>query len=110
MIETAFLKLYKPKKFKFSKKVKTILIEDLLSKITTITQYALYEEFLSFIKNSSNEGKKDKNDYLYKLFINYFKSNYIEKFFRNYPVLLRLLSTIVSQWLDSNNIFLKRLT
>ena len=50
LIETAFLKLYKPKKFKFSKKVKNILLEDLLSKITTITQYALYEEFLSFVK------------------------------------------------------------
>ena len=109
LIETAFLKLYKPKKFKFSKKVKTILLEDLLSKITTITQYALYEEFLSFIKISSNENKKNKNNYFYKLFTDYFRSNYIEKFFRKYPVLLRLLSTIVSQWLDSNNIFLKRL-
>ena len=109
LIETAFLKLYKPKKFKFSKKVKNILLEDLLSKITTITQYALYEEFLSFVKISSNESKKNKDNYLYKLFTDHFRSNHIEKFFRKYPVLLRLLSTIVSQWLDSNNIFLKRL-
>lgn len=51
LIETAFLKLYKPKNFRFSKTVKNILLEDLLSKITTITQYALYEEFFILYKN-----------------------------------------------------------
>jgi type 2 lantibiotic biosynthesis protein LanM len=90
-----------------SENAKKNLIDNLLSQLSTISQKLLYDYFLIYKKNKCKDTTNDKK-FFYNTFVNYFKESKVEEVFLEYPILLRIISSITNQWITSNKLFLKR--
>ncbi len=92
------------------------LAQALLSQITELCAHAIYERFLAFRQKvtKSHEPRNiysasGKNTSHYNLFINEMRNQGFRELLEATPVLLRLISTLARQWMDTSTEFLSRL-
>jgi len=82
----------------------------LLTGLSELIAPALYERFAAMRDGAETAGRRpDSPTSLYEKFIAEMKTGGFRQLFEGKPVLLRLISTIVRQWIDTSREFIQRL-
>lgn len=86
---------------------------DLIKKLSELVDKLFYKKFAEFRLVHQGFEKKESgagSRYIYKDFVNHLRNGGFCKLVEEKPVLARLLSIIIRQWIDSNVELLNRLT
>lgn len=100
----------KDERDRFSLETRESISENLLIKLSELCSPLLYEWFFNF-KKGNKSPQTNNSRWHYDNFITYMlKEEGFRKLFDENPVLLRLISTLVKNWIDTNSLFIARLT
>lgn len=94
------------------KKIFELLGTGLIEQLSDLTHKVLYKEFNNYRTSLILDDKKNASphtSYMYDHFIDKLRKGGIDIIFRKYPVMARLISLTVYQWIESNTLLLKRL-
>jgi len=91
------------------------LNHELLSQISDLVSPKLYSQFVQFLKTFSSDGKllpsdADVDNAHYLNFIKTMQQTGLVQLLNEKPVMLRLIATLVRQWIDSTAQLINRLT
>ncbi len=82
----------------------------LLTELSELVAPAFYERFAAMRNEAEAAGRRqDSRTSLYEKFVAEMKAGGFQQLFEEKPVLLRLVSTIVRQWIETSREFIQRL-
>lgn len=98
----------------FALSAKRNLTDELLSRVSALFSVHLYRDYEKFRSNviHSSTSVKELSPFsteVYERFVSFMATEGLKQLFVNKPVLLRLIATVVRQWLDATTEFVNRL-
>jgi type 2 lantibiotic biosynthesis protein LanM len=82
----------------------------LLAELSDLTAPAFYERFTAMRSAAETAGlRRDSPTSLYEKFVAEMQAGGLRQLFEDKPVLLRLISTVVRQWIEASREFIQRL-